>query len=75
MAQPDRLGLGIEITPDFMDGADPLHTVGSLRKGALWESTAVPELRMQSAELARHLLTSREAAAASPAGHIWIFEI
>lgn len=75
MAKPDRLGLGIEITPDFTDGADPLHTVGSLRKGTLWESTAVPELRGQAAELAKHLLASREAAAAGPAGHIWIFEI
>ncbi len=52
---PDELGLGIETTirgnainargeeiPD-------LFVVGTLRKPAFWESTAVPELRQQAA--------------------------
>jgi uncharacterized NAD(P)/FAD-binding protein YdhS len=37
-----------------------LYALGPLRKGKLWESVAVPELRVQVAELAR-LLTSGQA--------------
>ena len=33
-----------------------VHVVGVLRRGALWESTAIPELRQQAAEAARLLL-------------------
>ncbi|MCW1923111.1 FAD/NAD(P)-binding protein [Luteolibacter arcticus] len=78
LTTPDPLGLGIEVTRLAGEGADPLHTVGSLRKGSLWESTAVPELRVQAAELARQLLAARDATATgatSAAGHLWIFEI
>jgi uncharacterized NAD(P)/FAD-binding protein YdhS len=78
LTTPDPLGLGIEVTRVSDGVSDPLHTVGSLRKGSLWESTAVPELRVQAAELAKQLLAARDAAAAgalSPAGHLWIFDI
>jgi uncharacterized NAD(P)/FAD-binding protein YdhS len=30
--------------------------VGPNRKGSLWETTAVPEIRSQAAELADHIL-------------------
>lgn len=71
LAQPDPLGLGIEVTgAPAAAGKDPLHTVGSLRKGSLWESTAVPELRVQAAQLAQLLLESRESTA-----QVWSFDI
>ena len=79
MVKPDALGLGIGITNE----QDPLHTVGSLRKGTLWESTAVPELRVQAVELARLLLQKRTLQAEKPVSsnvltppfHHWLFEI
>jgi uncharacterized NAD(P)/FAD-binding protein YdhS len=52
---PDELGLGIETTADgnAIDSrgqeVPDLFVVGTLRKPAFWESTAVPELRQQSA--------------------------
>ncbi len=59
---PHELNLGIEATADGRiidsDGnaqADFL-TLGTLLRGALWESTAVPELRVQAAGVARHLV-------------------
>jgi uncharacterized NAD(P)/FAD-binding protein YdhS/predicted metal-dependent enzyme (double-stranded beta helix superfamily) len=54
----DELALGIETTPDGnaldvheQEVAD-LFVVGTLRKPALWETTAVPELRSQAATVA-----------------------
>ncbi|MFF7985827.1 FAD/NAD(P)-binding protein [Streptomyces sp. NPDC007901] len=34
----------------------PLFTLGAPRRGELWETTAVPEIRVQAAELAQRLL-------------------
>ncbi|MBL9161520.1 MAG: FAD/NAD(P)-binding protein [Planctomycetaceae bacterium] len=55
---PDELGLGLETTPggnaidaEGREVAD-LLVVGTLRKPAVWESTAVPELRAQAAAAA-----------------------
>ena len=59
---PDPLGLGVETDDDgallATDGArvEGLFTLGPLRRPALWESTAIPEIREQAAELARRLL-------------------
>lgn len=36
--------------------ARPLFTLGAPRRGELWETTAVPEIRVQAAALARELL-------------------
>jgi uncharacterized NAD(P)/FAD-binding protein YdhS len=55
---PDRLGLGIETAPDGqLIGADGepvagLYTLGPLRRPQLWESTTIPEIRAQAADLA-----------------------
>ncbi len=89
LVSPDPLGLGVEVTMDgaVIDaGAVPatdFFALGGLRKGLLWESTAVPELRAQAAALARLLLERwvpgplrPEAGVVEPgAGFIWAYEI
>jgi uncharacterized NAD(P)/FAD-binding protein YdhS len=61
--QPDELALGVETNGvgNAQDAAGrevpDLFVVGTLRKPALWESTAVPELREQAATVARHVLS------------------
>jgi uncharacterized NAD(P)/FAD-binding protein YdhS len=67
---PDPLALGLATTVDGSvvgaDGAvvDGLFTVGPARKGTLWESTAIPEIRAQAAEVAALLSAPRTAAVA-----------
>lgn len=59
LASPDELGLGLRTDGDgHLVGADGtvdarLLLVGALRRGDLWETTAVPELRVQAAAAAR----------------------
>jgi uncharacterized NAD(P)/FAD-binding protein YdhS len=61
-ARPDPLHLGLDTADDgaLLDhGGRPseiLFTIGPARKGALWETTAVPELREQARNLAARLL-------------------
>jgi uncharacterized NAD(P)/FAD-binding protein YdhS len=52
--EEDTLGLGVRSTSEGRAFAgdrviDGLFIVGSLRKADMWESTAVPELRLQAA--------------------------
>lgn len=60
---PDPLSLGLACTPDgrLLDPsgsiASGMYTVGPPRKGALWESIAVPEIRDQAVQLAQHLVS------------------
>jgi uncharacterized NAD(P)/FAD-binding protein YdhS len=59
--RPDAFGLGIEATPDghlyHHDQPWPrLFAIGSLLRGTLWESTAMPEIRQQARQLANQLL-------------------
>jgi uncharacterized NAD(P)/FAD-binding protein YdhS len=62
LARADALALGLDVAPDgALVGADGrasgrLFTLGPARKGSLWETTAVPELRVQARELAARLL-------------------
>ncbi len=62
--QADVLGLGITTTPqgELVGGNSQVvpgvYTLGPPRRGELWESTAVPELRQQAQELAKHILMS-----------------
>jgi uncharacterized NAD(P)/FAD-binding protein YdhS len=64
LARPDPLFLGLDVSPEGAligrDGtiSQTLYAVGPARKGALWESTAVPELREQIHRLAQHLITT-----------------
>jgi uncharacterized NAD(P)/FAD-binding protein YdhS len=62
----DALALGVETgargSPIAAGGAEipELFVVGTLRKPDCWESTAVPELREQAAQVARELLQQIE---------------
>jgi uncharacterized NAD(P)/FAD-binding protein YdhS len=65
LAQPHPLGLGID-TGDCgavraRDGelSDSIFAVGWLRRGELWESVAIPEIRDQAGELAARLAHAR----------------
>jgi len=64
LLQSDALGLGARCDSGgaLLDGGGApqatLHTLGSPRKGELWESIAVPELRVQARDLAQRLLRS-----------------
>jgi uncharacterized NAD(P)/FAD-binding protein YdhS len=60
-ARPDRLFLGIDVNGHgalIDDKGRPsrrLYAIGPVRKGCFWETTAVPEIRVQAATLAQHL--------------------
>jgi uncharacterized NAD(P)/FAD-binding protein YdhS len=62
--QADILGLGITTTPqgELVGGngqvVSGVYTLGPPRRGELWESTVVPELRQQAQELANQILLS-----------------
>jgi uncharacterized NAD(P)/FAD-binding protein YdhS len=62
LVQPDPLGLGVVTTSDGAlvnsrgEASAWLNLLGPLRKAQLWESTAVPELRVQAEKLAKKLL-------------------
>jgi uncharacterized NAD(P)/FAD-binding protein YdhS len=69
----DELGIGIKTCPN--NGAviyandkisESIFTIGTNLKGALWESTAIPELRVQAQKLAETLLA--KAALIAPPG-------
>jgi len=61
LARPDPLRLGLDVTEDGAligdDGtsSDRLFALGPVSRPPFWEMTAVPELRSQCANAARHL--------------------
>jgi len=61
LVTPDPLRLGVSCTPDgdVLDVSGQvipgLHVVGPPRKGTLYETTAIPEIRAQAAALAQRL--------------------
>ncbi len=62
---PDPLGLGIESDSQgrvlgSVQGfpAEQIFAIGPMRRGTLWESTSIPEIRGQACELAKHLIES-----------------
>jgi uncharacterized NAD(P)/FAD-binding protein YdhS len=65
LARPDPLFLGLDTsaTGALIDHegmiSDSLYTVGPLRKGSLWESTAVPEIREQVYQLVQLIGTNK----------------
>jgi uncharacterized NAD(P)/FAD-binding protein YdhS len=60
-ARPDRLFLGVDVDEhgaliDYKGTpSHRLYAIGPVRKGCFWETTAVPEIRVQAAALAEHL--------------------
>lgn len=62
LARPDPLFLGLDVDANGAllgwsgIASSVLYAIGPARKGRLWESVAVPELRVQTAELAEHLV-------------------
>jgi len=58
LARADPDGLGLDVDDDCrihdVDGAaqDELYAVGPLTRGAFWEVTSVPDIRIQAAEVA-----------------------
>jgi uncharacterized NAD(P)/FAD-binding protein YdhS len=69
VVRPDPHAIGVVTAKDgaLVDRDDKpsqsVYLVGPLRKAQLWESTAVPELRVQAAEVARAVLASLPVAA------------
>jgi uncharacterized NAD(P)/FAD-binding protein YdhS len=60
-AVPGPLGMGAATRDGRLLDADgraerPLFTLGAPRRGELWETTAIPEIRVQAAALAQELL-------------------
>ncbi|MEU3521287.1 FAD/NAD(P)-binding protein [Streptomyces sp. NPDC006654] len=64
-AVPGPLGMGVATRGGRLLDARgrtglPLFTLGAPRRGELWETTAIPEIRVQAAELAQQLLPPPE---------------
>ena len=63
----DPLNCGLDATPEGnlfeLDGrrSSALYTLGTALKGILWESTAIPEIRVQARDLSKLLLDRYEA--------------
>jgi uncharacterized NAD(P)/FAD-binding protein YdhS len=63
LGRPDPLFLGVDVDPTgtLLDAngvpSEILFALGPVRKGALWETTAVPEIRTQALQLARRFTT------------------
>ena len=75
LVRPDPLYLGIDSTQDgaLIDGlgaaSNWLFAIGPFRKGRLWESIAVPELREQACSLTSLLLCSDDYGDVHPHSH------
>jgi uncharacterized NAD(P)/FAD-binding protein YdhS len=63
MVVPDEIDMGIRTGPDFSvidrtgSRSKSVFALGSLLKGSLWETTAVPELRSQAFRVAETIAT------------------
>jgi len=66
LARIDSLSLGLDASAEggLMDGhgvaSNTIYAIGPLRKGNLWETTAVPDIRVQVRDLSKTLLTACE---------------
>ena len=72
IARPGPLGISIDSDPAtcrVLDAtgvaAPPVWAIGALRRGVLWDTLAIPEIREQAADIARQLLAMRTATAPS----------
>ena len=77
IVQADDMDMGIKVDANFavIDGGGQtscfLYAIGPMLKGSLWESTAVPELRIQALRVAETMLTVFE----GEAGPGWFAEM
>jgi uncharacterized NAD(P)/FAD-binding protein YdhS len=75
LARPDSLFLGLDVSPDggLVDASgvtsDLFYTLGPVRKGSLWETIAVPELRVQVSVLSTVLMNARKLVQRDPKGN------
>jgi uncharacterized NAD(P)/FAD-binding protein YdhS len=65
LCAPGPLGLGVATDGsgrvlDRSGRATGIYTLGPLRRGELWETIAIPEIRAQACALAEHIARSRE---------------
>ena len=73
-ARPDPLFLGLDTDAngaliDYKDtSSDQLFAIGPTRKGCLWETTTVPEIRVQAAVLGQRLAELHERKILRPRG-------
>ncbi|MGD0570699.1 MAG: FAD/NAD(P)-binding protein [Candidatus Sulfotelmatobacter sp.] len=62
LVRPDPLFLGLDVSSDGAlidangEASNLLYAIGPVRKGSLWETIAVPELRVQASDVSRLLL-------------------
>jgi uncharacterized NAD(P)/FAD-binding protein YdhS len=69
LARPDQLFLGLDVDAEgaMIDSSGKrsasLYAIGPARKGSLWETIAVPELREQASQLAEHLASGLKSVA------------
>jgi uncharacterized NAD(P)/FAD-binding protein YdhS len=62
LARPDTLDLGFDVTRDLQvlnargEPSGPFFAIGPVTKGAFWEVTAVPDIRVQAERLSVVLL-------------------
>jgi uncharacterized NAD(P)/FAD-binding protein YdhS len=67
MIRPDSMRIGMDVTAKWTlinkDGKEnpTLYTLGGNLRGLLWETTAIPELKVQSALLARQIVADMQA--------------
>lgn len=72
LIRPDPLGLGVDVDVDhrvigLTGHAQPtLFAVGPMTRGALWEINAVPDIRVQAAEVAEGVIRALRSPRASP---------
>jgi uncharacterized NAD(P)/FAD-binding protein YdhS len=75
LVQPDAISLGLDTAESgaILDNrgvaSDFIYTLGPLRKGNLWESIAVPEIRVQASQLAIELISSIERVSSKTNAH------
>ncbi|MFY0564580.1 FAD/NAD(P)-binding protein [Archangium lansingense] len=73
LARTDALGLGLATDAEgsLLDAqgraSELFFTLGPLRRGDLWETTAIPEIRVQALSLSRRLLERLASHSAAPA--------
>ena len=76
LARPDPLALGLDVDAesqvrDAFGASDAVLTaVGPITRGAFWETTAVPDIRLQAARVAAHVAAHLAKSQTRPSGQV-----